>query len=61
MVQVQLQSHCPIIVYEPTSYLPAASWSAVLDAMKPGVMWTDMHALAYRTLLTKLKEGGLLT
>lgn len=29
--------------------------------MAPGVAWPDMQTLAYRSLLTKLKEGGLLT
>jgi Xaa-Pro dipeptidase len=38
-----------------------AATYAVEDAMKPGVSWRDMHTLAYRTILTKLKEGGLLT
>ncbi|GAB5031301.1 peptidase d [Nannochloropsis oceanica] len=33
---------------------------AVLDALKPGVAWVDMHALAYRVGLEKLVEGGLL-
>lgn len=33
---------------------------AVEDAMKPGTPWLDMHALAYRTILATLKEGGLL-
>ena len=37
----------------------AAAWKSVLDAMKPGVSWVDMQSLAYRSLLTKLKEGGL--
>ena len=37
----------------------AAQWG-VMDNMKPGVSWVDMHALAYRIILTKLKEGGLL-
>lgn len=34
---------------------------AVHDAARPGVNWVDMHLLANRVLLTKLKEGGLLT
>ncbi|XP_011869675.1 PREDICTED: xaa-Pro dipeptidase isoform X2 [Vollenhovia emeryi] len=33
---------------------------AVLAAAKPGVVWTDMHLLANRVMLTALKEGGLL-
>jgi Xaa-Pro dipeptidase len=36
-----------------------AATFAVEDAMAPGVCWRDMHTLAYRTILTKLKEGGL--
>lgn len=37
----------------------AATW-AVEGAIKPGVNYLQMHELAYRTALTKLKEGGLL-
>lgn len=40
-----------------------AVWTAVQaveDSMKPGVAWTDMHALAYRIVLTHLRDGGLL-
>ncbi|KAF2360535.1 Aminopeptidase P N-terminal [Trinorchestia longiramus] len=33
---------------------------AVFNAVKPGVKWDDMHALSYRVMLQKLKEGGLL-
>lgn len=33
---------------------------AVLAAAKPGIVWTDMHLLANRVMLTSLKEGGLL-
>lgn len=33
---------------------------AVTNSAKPGVKWPDMHLLAVRVLLTKLKEGGLL-
>lgn len=33
---------------------------AVMAACKPGVPWPDMHRLAERTLLTELKDGGLL-
>jgi Xaa-Pro dipeptidase len=33
---------------------------AVEDAMKPGVVWTDMQTLAYRRILTHLRDGGLL-
>ena len=29
--------------------------------MGPGVAWTDMHSLAYKTILTHLLAGGLLT
>lgn len=35
-----------------------AAVTAVLDAMKPGVSWVDMHALAYRNILTHLRDGG---
>lgn len=38
-----------------------AACQAVHDAARPGVNWVDMHKLANRVLLTKLKEGGLLT
>ena len=40
-----------------------AVWAAnraVFNAIRPGVNWVDMHALSYKTMLTKLKEGGLL-
>jgi Xaa-Pro dipeptidase len=33
---------------------------AVLDAMRPGVVWVDMHALAYRVMCEELKAAGLL-
>lgn len=33
---------------------------AVAAAAKPGVRWPDMHVLAVKTMLTALKEGGLL-
>ncbi|XP_067209134.1 xaa-Pro dipeptidase isoform X1 [Linepithema humile] len=33
---------------------------AVIAAARPGVVWTDMHLLANRVMLTALKEGGLL-
>ncbi|CAL8096915.1 unnamed protein product [Orchesella dallaii] len=33
---------------------------AVLNAAKPGVSWVDMHVLANRTMLSTLKDGGLL-
>lgn len=33
---------------------------AVTGTAKPGVSWVEMHRLALVTLLTKLKEGGLL-
>ena len=32
----------------------------VMAAMRPGVSWGSMHELAYRVILTCLKEGGLL-
>ncbi|XP_022092088.1 xaa-Pro dipeptidase-like [Acanthaster planci] len=32
---------------------------AVLNAMKPGVLWPDMHCLAERTILEELKRHGL--
>lgn len=38
-----------------------AAQRAVMDALRPGVAWPDMHALAYRTALTVLRDGGLLT
>lgn len=34
---------------------------AVMEAMKPGVHWVDMHMLAERTILEHLKKGGVLT
>ena len=37
-----------------------AASQAVMDAGKPGVSWVDMHRVAYRAMITKLKEGGLL-
>jgi Xaa-Pro dipeptidase len=37
-----------------------ASQLAVMDALRPGVSWVDMHALSYRVLLTQLTAGGLL-
>jgi len=33
---------------------------AVLDALKPGVEWVEMHELAYRVGCEKLVQGGLL-
>nr|CAA75231.1 prolidase [Suberites domuncula] len=33
---------------------------AVMDAMKPGVCWVDMHKLADKVHLEQLKEAGLL-
>ena len=33
---------------------------AVMGAVKPGVIWSDMHCLAERVILTSLKEIGLL-
>lgn len=38
-----------------------AACQAVHDAARPGANWVDMHLLANRVLLTKLKDGGLLT
>jgi len=37
-----------------------AAQLAVFAAMKPGVMWTDMHALSLRTILTELTRHGIL-
>jgi Xaa-Pro dipeptidase len=37
-----------------------AAQLAVFGAMKPGVSWMDMHALAYRTTLQELTRHGLL-
>lgn len=37
-----------------------AARNAVMDAAKEGVSWTDMHILANKVMLTKLKEGGML-
>ncbi|VDO79111.1 unnamed protein product [Haemonchus placei] len=34
---------------------------AVFRTAKPGIRWSDMHLLAERTILTHLKEAGLLT
>lgn len=44
----------------PCSAPSAAAWKAVLDAMRPGVAWPELHALAYRSLLAELKAGGLI-
>lgn len=38
----------------------AAAQSAVLNAMRPGVCWPDMHLLAERTLLTELVSRGIM-
>ena len=38
-----------------------AAQLAVFKAVKPGVMWPDMHSIAYRTILEELKGHGLLT
>jgi Xaa-Pro dipeptidase len=32
---------------------------AVMESIKPGISWVDMHALAYRKSLERLKAGGL--
>lgn len=37
-----------------------AASKAVHEQARPGVSWVDMHAAAYRAMLEKLKEGGLL-
>lgn len=37
-----------------------AACQAVHDSAKPGANWVDMHDLANRVMLGKLKEGGLL-
>eukprot|EP00939_MAST-03C_sp_MAST-3C-sp1_P002263 g2263.t1 len=42
------------IIYE--SVL-AAQW-AVMDNMRPGVSWRDMHDLAYRVICTKLRDDA---
>lgn len=34
---------------------------AVAKAAKPGVLWSDMHRLAEKQILTHLKNGGLVT
>lgn len=44
------------IVYEAT----LKSNRAVLEAIKPGVSWVDMHLLADRVILEELKKSGLL-
>ncbi|XP_050498336.1 xaa-Pro dipeptidase-like [Diabrotica virgifera virgifera] len=45
-----------IIIYESV----LKSNQAVLKAIKPGVLWRDMHLLANRVLLEDLTRGGLL-
>lgn len=45
------------IVYEAT----LRANRAVLNAVKPGVSWLDMHLLADRVILEDLKAAGLLT
>lgn len=37
-----------------------AAQEAVMQAMKPGVSWPDMHRLADRVICEKLKEYGFL-
>lgn len=37
-----------------------AACLAVHENARPGINWVEMHRLANRVLLTKLKEGGLL-
>lgn len=37
-----------------------AACNAVHENAKPGVNWVDMHKLANRVMLEKLKDGGLL-
>lgn len=34
---------------------------AVREALKPGVSWVDMHLLAERIILERLRSAGLLT
>jgi Xaa-Pro dipeptidase len=38
-----------------------AAQLAVVQAMRPGVAWSEMHRLAERTMLQALADGGLLT
>jgi len=38
-----------------------AAQQAVLDTMKPGVSWPDMHRLATRVICQELKKKGFLT
>ncbi|KAK4312669.1 hypothetical protein Pmani_015919 [Petrolisthes manimaculis] len=38
-----------------------AATKAVMAAVRPGVSWVDMHRLTYRTMLTALKEAGIVT
>lgn len=38
----------------------AAMQNAVLEAMRPGTQWMDMHALAYRVMSERLLAAGLL-
>ncbi|XP_054278394.1 xaa-Pro dipeptidase [Macrosteles quadrilineatus] len=38
-----------------------AARDAVLDAVKPGVSWVEMHKLANRVMLSGLKDSGILT
>jgi Xaa-Pro dipeptidase len=44
------------VIYEAT----LKSSRAVLNAVKPGVSWVDMHLLADRVILEELKKAGLL-
>lgn len=37
-----------------------AASEAVIEAMKPGVAWPDLHRLAERHILEGLVEGGVL-
>lgn len=36
-----------------------AATQAVMKALRPGVSWVEMHRVAYRAMLEKLKEAGL--
>ncbi|KAL7639147.1 UNVERIFIED_CONTAM: hypothetical protein RMT77_010681 [Armadillidium vulgare] len=37
-----------------------AASRAVFASARPGASWVDLHGIAYRAMLEKLKEGGLL-
>jgi len=44
------------IIYETVLH----AQQSVIDQMKPGVLWIDMHTLAYKVICTDLKKYGLL-